>query len=50
MKLLKFMSEFSKIERYEINTQKSLSFLHINNEKSERELRKQYNLPSHQRE
>ena len=37
------MSEFSKIERYKINTQKPLSFLPISNEKSEKELRKQYN-------
>ena len=44
------MSEFSKTARYKINTEKSLSFLHINNEKSDRELREQYHLPSHQRE
>ena len=29
-------SEFSKVIRYKINTQKSLAFLYTNNEKSER--------------
>ena len=35
-KLLKLISEFSKVARYKINTQKSLAFLHTNNEKSEK--------------
>ena len=30
------MSEFSKVAGYKINTQKSLAFLYISNEKSER--------------
>ena len=38
-KLLELISEFSKVEGYKINTQKSLSFLHTNNEKSEREMK-----------
>ena len=38
-KLLGLISEFSKVARYEINTQKSLAFLYTNNEKSERELK-----------
>ena len=35
-KLLELISEFSKVARYKINTQKSLAFLYTNNEKSER--------------
>ena len=35
-KLLELISEFSKISGYKINTQKSLAFLYINSEKSER--------------
>ena len=38
-KLLEQISEFSKVAGYEINTQKSLSFLYTNNEKSEREIK-----------
>ena len=38
-KLLEVLCEFSKIEGYKINTQKSLSFLYTNNEKSEREIK-----------
>ena len=34
-KLLQLISEFSKVEGYKINTQKSLAFLCTNNEKSE---------------
>ena len=34
-KLLELISEFSKVARYKINTQKSLTFLYTNNEKSE---------------
>ena len=36
-KLLELISEFSKVARYKINTQKSLAFLYTNNGKSERE-------------
>ena len=35
-KLLELIREFGKVSGYEINTQKSLAFLYINNEKSER--------------
>ena len=38
-KLLKLISEFSKVSGYKINTQKSLGFLYTNNEKSEREIK-----------
>ena len=38
-KLLKLISEFSKVAGYKINTQKSLGFLYTNNEKSEREIK-----------
>ena len=32
-KLLKLISEFSKVARYKVNTQKSLGFLYTNNKK-----------------
>ena len=38
-KLLELISEFSKVARYKINTQKSLTFLYTNNEKSEGEIK-----------
>ena len=38
-KLLELISEFSKVAGYKINTQKSLAFLYINNEKSEKEIK-----------
>ena len=38
-KLLELNSEFSEVAWYKINTQKSLSFLHTNKEKSEREIK-----------
>ena len=38
-KLLKLISEFSKVSRYKINTQKSLAFLYNNDEKSEGEIK-----------
>ena len=38
-KLLELVSEFSKVVGYKINTQKSLAFLCINNENSEREIK-----------
>ena len=37
-KLLELINEFSKVSGYTINTRKSLAFLYINNEKSEREI------------
>ena len=44
-KLLELISEYSKVPGYKINTQKSLVFLYINNEKTEIELRKQFHSP-----
>jgi len=38
-KLLELISEFSKVSGYKINTQKSLAFLNIKNEKSEKEIK-----------
>ena len=38
-KLLELISEFSKPVGYNINTQKSLAFLYISNEKSESEIK-----------
>ena len=38
-KLLKLITEFSKVAGYKINTQKSLAFLYTNNEKSERKIK-----------
>ena len=38
-KLLELISEFSKVKGRKINTQKSLAFLHTNNETSEREIK-----------
>ena len=38
-KLLELISEFSKVAGHKINTQKSLAFLYINSEKSEREIK-----------
>ena len=38
-KLLDLISEFDKVAGYTINAQKSLAFLYINDEKSEREIK-----------
>ena len=38
-KLLKLIKEYSIVSGYNINTQKSLAFLHTNNEKIEREIK-----------
>ena len=38
-KLLDLINEYSKVAGYKINTQKSLAFLHTNNEKTEREIK-----------
>ena len=37
--LRELISEFSKVAGYKINTQKSLAFLNINNEKLEKEIK-----------
>ena len=38
-KLLELINEYSKVEGYKINTQKSLALLYMNNEKAEREIK-----------
>ena len=38
--LLEFINEFSKVARYKINIQKSVTFLYTNNKISERECKK----------
>ena len=38
-KLLELINEYSKVEGYKVNTQKSLAFLYTNNEKAEREIK-----------
>jgi len=38
-KLLELINEYSKVEGYKINTQKSLAYLYTNNEKTEREVK-----------
>ena len=38
-KLLELINEYRKVAGYKINTQKSLAFLHTNNEKIEREIK-----------
>ena len=38
-KLLELINEYSKVAGYKINTQKSLAFLYLNNEKIEREIK-----------
>ena len=38
-KLLELINEYSKVEGYKINAQKSLAFLYTNNEKTEREIK-----------
>ena len=43
-KLLQLINEYSKVAGYKFNTQKSLSFLYTNNEKTEK-LRKQFHSP-----
>ena len=39
MKLLELIKEYSKVEGYKVNTQKSLAFPYTNNEKIEREIK-----------
>ena len=49
-KLLELINESGKVAQYKINAQKSLVFLYTNNETSEREIKKQSHLLSHQKE
>ena len=39
-KLLELLNEFDKVVGYKINTQISVAFLHTNNKRSEREIKK----------
>ena len=48
-KLLQLISEFSKVAGYKINTQKSLAFLHTNNENQKEKLRNQSHSPLQQK-
>ena len=48
-KLLELINEYSKVARYEINKQKSLPFLYISNDKTEK-LRKQFHSSLQQKE
>ena len=47
-KLLALRSEFSKVVRYKINTQKLVVFIYVSNELPEREIRKTISLKLHQ--
>ena len=49
-KLLELISEFSKVEGYKINTDKSLAFLYTNNEKSERAIKESIPFTTQQKE
>ena len=44
-KLLELINEYSKVAGYKINTQKSLAFLYINNEITEREIKETIPFP-----
>ena len=46
-KLLELNSEFDKVAGYKINIQKSVAFLYTNSKISEREIRKQFHLPTY---
>ena len=45
-KLLEIINEFGKVSGYKINTQKSVAFLHTNNERSGREIKETIPLTS----
>ena len=50
-KLLELINEFGKVAGYKINTRtKYTAILYTNNERAEREIKKQFYLPSHQKE
>ena len=48
-KFPELISEFSKVAGYKINTQKSLAFLHTNNENQKEKLRNQSHSPLQQK-
>ena len=43
-KLLELINEFSKVEEYRINTQKSIVALHIDNRRSEGKIKRKFHL------
>ena len=45
-KLLEVINEFGKVTGYKINTQKSVAFLYINSERSERETKETISFPT----
>ena len=45
--LLELVNEFSEVAVYKRNTQKSVAFLYINNELSERKIKNQFCLQLH---
>ena len=49
-KLLELINEYSKVEGYKINTQKSLTFLYTNNEKTEKEIKEKFHSPLQRKE
>ena len=49
-KLLELINEYSIVEGYKINTDKSLAFLYTNNKETEEKLRKQYHSQLQQKE
>ena len=49
-KLRELISEFSKVEGYKINTEKSLAFLYTNNENQKEKLRNKSDSPLQQKE
>ena len=49
-KLLELINEYSKVAGYKIKIQKSLAFLYINNEKTERESKETIHSPLQQKE
>ena len=48
-KLIELIDELGKVAGYKITTEKYFAFPYIYNERSERELKKQFHLPSHQK-
>ena len=44
-KLLELINEYSKVAGYKVNTEKPFAVLYTNNEKSEREIKKQFHSP-----
>lgn len=49
-KLLELVSEFVKVAGCKLNIQKYVTLLYTNDEVSEREIKKQFHLSSHQKE